>query len=322
MARLRAAAFAALALLAVPARASFFPSSPFSEKAAGTTAAPFLKNPPSAHADALGGAYSSVVEGSEALFWNPAGMAAQEESLKSDAVIGYDALLANSYLGSLGFSRPLPGWGVLGAGLLYGSQSSQQGYNAVGDPTSSFTPADLAASLGFASRIDWVRVGGAVKIIHSRVGDASGTTFAADLGAQFPGAVATAEGPIDLALAVANLGPAMSIASGSDPLPFRAQIGARWHITEVITAMLDNVMVSDQDAFSPALGMQARFPVGQDIFADGRLGYSVAHARGIDGLTGLAAGFGLEWAGLRLDYAWVPYGDLGMTNRVSLGFAW
>jgi hypothetical protein len=51
-----------------------------------------------------------------------------------------------------------------------------------------------------------------------------------------------------------------------------------------------------------------------------RVGYDQSHGRKVDGLTGLTAGGGVELKGFRLDYAWVPFGTLGTTNRFSLAF--
>ena len=41
---------------------------------------------------------------------------------------------------------------------------------------------------------------------------------------------------------------------------------------------------------------------------------------GLDGLTGVTAGFGLAYRGIALDYAFLPSGDLGTAHRVSLTY--
>ncbi|MBI4423661.1 MAG: PorV/PorQ family protein [Elusimicrobia bacterium] len=320
MARLKLLAAAALLLSASPADARLFPDSPFSDQAVGTTAAQFLKTPPSARADALGGAFVSAAEGAEALFWNPAGAASLETTLRSDLSAGYDALLETAYLGSVAYARPVPGVGVLSAGFLYSSQSGQQGYDGVGDPAEPFTPNDLAFAFGYAKQLDRIHLGAAAKLVRSQVAGASGMTFALDLGVQRLAAVNTTEGPIDLGLAIQNLGPAMSIGNGSDPLPLRFQLGARWHLSERIAGLLDGFLPVDDSPYV-ALGLEGRFPLGERLRASARGGYNISRSRGIDGLTGMAGGFGIEFLSYRLDYAWVPFGDLGSTNRVTFGIA-
>jgi hypothetical protein len=40
----------------------------------------------------------------------------------------------------------------------------------------------------------------------------------------------------------------------------------------------------------------------------------------VDGFTGFSAGAGFDFSALRLDYAWVPFGDLGTVNRITIAF--
>jgi hypothetical protein len=51
-----------------------------------------------------------------------------------------------------------------------------------------------------------------------------------------------------------------------------------------------------------------------------RVGFNQSRGRGIDGISGLTAGAGFDLDTFRFDYAWIPFGDLGMTNKVSLAF--
>lgn len=316
----RLSLLALLALLALPASAGFFPDSPFSDRAGGTTGASFLKAPPSARADSLGEAYIAGIEGAEAIFRNPAGMAVLQEKVRADVTSGYSALLDSAYLGSVGFAMPVGGLGTFGTGLTYASHGSHQGYNTLGDPTSDFTPNDIALSFGYARQLSTLRLGSALKVVRTSIADASGTTFALDAGVQWIGALSTAEGPIDFGAAIQNLGPAMSIGSGSDPLPFRLQMGARWHLSERLAGVLDGILPVDQDP-SAALGIEGRFRLGEKLSAGLRGGYNVARTRGVDGLAGMAAGVGIEFNSFRFDYAWVPFGDLGMSNRVTFGYS-
>ena len=52
-----------------------------------------------------------------------------------------------------------------------------------------------------------------------------------------------------------------------------------------------------------------------------RVGYQANLADNqIQGLTGLTAGIGVTYEGLGLDYAYLPYGDLDNTHRISLSY--
>ena len=53
-----------------------------------------------------------------------------------------------------------------------------------------------------------------------------------------------------------------------------------------------------------------------------RAGYRAVYAdTQILGLTGLSVGLGLQIQNLGIDYAYLPYGDLGTTHRISLNYA-
>jgi len=51
--------------------------------------------------------------------------------------------------------------------------------------------------------------------------------------------------------------------------------------------------------------------------AAGRVGYNTA-AKDTGGLNGISAGIGFVYLNYGIDYAFVPYGDLGNTQRISL----
>lgn len=303
-----------------PAAARVFPDSPFSDKAAGTTSAAFLKMPVGARGPSLGGSATAAVDNAESLFWNPAGLSRMAGSGLSEFAAGYNALLETSYTGAFAYARPLPeGRGTLGASLVYFSQSPLQGYTPRGDPSSQFTPSDIALSAAYARTISSLHVGGALKFIRSDLAGVSGNTFAMDFGVQAERMTDIGEGALDLGAAVQNLGPALRLGSVSDPLPFKITGGAVWHINPSVIGLLDVHAPVDADPYA-SLGMEFGTAFGEGRKAALRGGYNIKQERAIDGLTGLSAGFGADLLKFRLDYAWVPLGELGTTHRVSLAF--
>jgi hypothetical protein len=254
------------------------------------------------------------------MFWNPAGLAVLEEHGLSDVSAAYNMLLETSYAGSIAYGRPLGGGrGALGASLVYFSQSALQGYDAKGDPTSSFTPSDLAFGLGYGRVVGPVRAGAGLKFIRSELAGASGTTFAVDLGVQAERVTEMGEGPLDVGASLVNLGPPLKLGGASDPLPFKVQLGTLWHINPRLNGMLDGHLPVDDDPYA-SFGLEFRQVFAEDFRASLRGGYNVRNERGVDGLAGMSAGFGVELLRGRIDYAWVPFGDLGMTHRITLGF--
>lgn len=320
---MRAALLAALAAASAASGASasgLFPSGAFSDAAAGTTGAAFLKLPGSARAEALAGTYGAAADGAESLFWNPAGLVRVAGTGRSEASVSYNALLASSYGGTLAYARPLAdGRSAFAAGLLYHSAGAVDGYDRFGNPNASFTPTDLAGAGGYARRVGPVAVGAGAKFLRSELSGSSGVSFALDLGVLMERVTDVSDGAVDFGASVRNLGPGMSLGGSADPLPFVFQLGGAWHVSPQAAFMLDGRLPVDADPF-PSIGFEFLQPFGTASKGALRAGYDVHRTKGLDGLVGLAAGGGLDLDFFRLDYAWVPFGDLGTTHRVTLAF--
>ncbi|MBI4375638.1 MAG: PorV/PorQ family protein [Elusimicrobia bacterium] len=305
-------------MAAAPATAtSLFPDSPFTDKAVGTTSAAFLKLPVGARAEAMGGAAAGSSSGAESIFRNPAGLARLNAPKATELIMTYSQLLADSYAGGMGLGRRAMG-GTVGMGLIYFSQSSLTSYDAQGDVTGEFRPVDLALSLSYARPVENFLIGGSFKGIRSSLAGETGSSVAADVGVQALHVTNVGEGPLDVGAYLSQLGPPLKLGSVSSPLPFQARTGFLWHASERMLGAVDIVLPVDHDPYV-ALGVELSHRHRQWAgFL--RAGYNQARSRGLDGLAEVTAGAGLEFGSFRLDYAWIPFGDLGVTNRVALGF--
>ncbi len=306
------------------ARAGLLPEGSFSSKASGTTSAGFLNAPIGARAAAMGGAQAASAQGSEALFQNPAALGRFQPESPSEISLGYAALLETSYQGFSAYARPLGRNGTMGAGFLHVSQAAQIGYDAGGDESGRFTPLDLAAGAVYAHRLGGVMLGAGLKLIRSSLAERSGMTAAADFGLLALHAADMGEGPLDVGVSVSNIGPPLKLGGASDPLPLRSRAGGLWHVTPVFDAAVDMVFAVDQDPYAQ-VGLEARLPAAALGSAKPwstalRAGYDQNRARGLDVLAGISAGLGFDFSALRADYAWLPMGDLGSTNRITLAF--
>lgn len=312
-------------ITAAPVSAGVFPGGAFSSRASGTTGAAFLKSPGGARASAMGGVSAAAGSGAEAVFLNPASLSRIAAEAPSEVALGYDALLESAYSGSVAYARPLGRDGAFAAGLLYASQGAQTKYNAIGDATGKFTPTDLALGAWYARRlIGPLSLAGGLKIIRSAIDDRSGTTAALDFGLLAKQVAELGDGPLDVGFSVQNIGPPLKLGSSSDPLPARIRAGALWRVAPTLDACLDVNLPVDQDPYA-SLGFEGRLPASRMgskkpwVFAI-RGGYDQNRTRGVDGFTGFSAGAGFDFSALRLDYAWVPFGDLGTVNRITIAF--
>ena len=263
--------------------------------------------------------------GAEAVFLNPASLARIEAETPSEVAVGYDALLESAYSGSAAYARPMGRDGAFAAGLVYTSQGAQTAYNGVGDSTGRFTPTDLALGAWYARRlIGPLSLGGGLKLIHSSLDDRSGTTAALDLGLLAKHVADLGDGPVDLGFAITNVGPPLKLGGSSDPLPARMRAGAMWRVSPNLDVGLDLNLPVDADPYV-ALGVERRilaaaFGSAKPWAVALRVGYDQNRTRGVEGLTGLSAGAGFDASRLRVDYAWVPFGELGTVNRISIAF--
>lgn len=295
-----------------------FPESPFTAKAAGTTSAAFLKLPNGARYEALGGSGAALVEGADSVFWNPAGLGRFNAETPADLALSYSNLLEGSYTGAASYAHPRVGPGALAVALQYFSQGAMTSYSSVGDNTGSFAPNDLALTGAYGMTVNRLRMGWALKLIRSSIAEQSGATAALDFGLQADRVADLGDGPLDVGASMSNLGPPMKLGSATSALPFSLRGGAVWRASPNFSAILDLVMPADQTPYVTMGGEIFTRQKGWAGFV--RLGFNQARTRSIDGLTGLTAGAGLDLERFRIDYAWVPYGDLGMMNRITLAF--
>jgi hypothetical protein len=192
----------------------------------------FLLLPVGARATALGQA--AVAEGgtTEALFWNPAGLA----DLKTTEAALHHYLAFFGTGDAIVVAVPTSALGVFtvaGYVVDYGDLTVT---TSTGQQIGTVTPRNVELAASYATSIRSFSVGIAYKLIQFRVdcsGDCSqvptavGTTHAVDIGLRYtlPGAV-----PVVVGVALRNLGFDLQVnnEAQADPLPTRIAVGAAW----------------------------------------------------------------------------------------------
>jgi len=301
----RARLFLALALLAAPLAAD--------NNGGGLSASNSLRIPRSARAVGLGEAYTAVVEGSEAMTWNPAGMNSIRDLQASASHLAYAQGIS---VDGLQVAMPIYGTGAWGLGLDY-LYASDQGYDNWGNPTGDFSLFDFSAQVALSFELPWdMHLGGDYKILRQGYGTQFAMGSAFDLGLQWKDLFKH----LDLGFVAQNLGTPMALGQGFGNLPITWRGGAALHLTQnwLLSADYDYQAV---DYFGKGhFGTELTLPVG-NFTAAVRGGYSITPAQALGGLTGLAVGAGLGYGRFQVDYAWQPLGDLGDTHRVSLTYS-
>lgn len=277
----------------------------------GTTGASFLKVGVGARELALGSAASSLTEGANSVNWNPAGLA----GLKTrDVSASYNMLFIDESQGFLGYAAPVGGGsGVFGIGVNYLTvRDIEKRASDTDSPDSKFNNNNTAATISYARAEvrPGLAVGGNVKYVEQKLDSQSDKAVALDLGTAY----AAGKG-WTAAFVVQNLGGRI----GPDRLPLTLKGGASRRFLDGKLAAAADVdwLVYDERAY---LDLGGEYTLGKYLAL--RAGYQFG--RGADdlgsGLVGLGAGVGIRYESFKLDYAYVPFGDLGDTHRMTFGF--
>lgn len=289
----------------------------------GSTAANFLKMGVGARPVALGEAYVALAEDANAVYYNPAGLAyleRQEVTLMHNKFV----LGVNQQFGAYAF--PSANFGTFAAAFTLVSVPAFNAYDAFDVPVGKVSASDMAgaAAWGFEMPgLHGIALGGSLKYIHSRLASYTAGSAAIDAGILWRQAE---DSGLSTAFAIRNVGPNMKFIAEEFPLPATAHAGSSYRgslapywADASYTFLLEAVGARDRDPYA-ATGFEFR-PV--DAFAL-RAGFRLNQDAGSGisagiGFTSLEGGFtGDMWPEISLDYAFVDYGELAVTHRVSM----
>lgn len=274
--------------------------------AQGLAAGEFLRFPLGARTASMGGAATGLGGEALAVSLNPAAAAFLRRSeaglerydLFEDLTFHDGALMTPlGRRGTLGISARLLDYGRI-------DFATTQALGGLG----SFSASDAAAAVTYAHRLwsDWA-IGGAFKVVRSDLAGFTADAVAVDLGARY-------EAPWGLSagLAVLHIGSGLKYLAVEEDLPieFRAGLAYRgWNALGIgrLSGAID-LAVARGEVTGQA---------GGELEIYDRLALRLGWDGSNDAGTGITAGLGLLWDDLALDYAYLPYGDLGGTHRLS-----
>jgi hypothetical protein len=189
----------------------------------------FLLLPVGARAAATGQAAVAQSGTSEAVFWNPAGLAEIEET--EVALHHYEIFVGNG--NALGVLVPTGRLGVVGF-MLYQLDFGDIDITGPGggEPLGRISPRNLVFIGSYANRLPAdILVGANVKVVQIRsdcngncagIPDEQGTTTAFDFGVQ------RSVGPFTFGASLQNVGPNLKVQDQADPLPTRLKFGVAY----------------------------------------------------------------------------------------------
>jgi len=324
----------------------------------GSSGVLFLLIAPGARAAGMGESFVSIADDATATYWNPAGMAFQEQTqialmhsnwlpqLAPD--LYYDYATVVHLMGPIGSAGLSITFINLGEQILTGEEGPE--------PLGTFSSYEMAASGSFGTKIGQNSAAGVtLKFIYSNLapqgagaekGDGRATAFAVDIGYLHKNLLFN-----DLSFGVnrTNLGPKITYidAAQADPLPTNLRLGFSYRLinqefnTLTIATELDRLLVAPnpdkEEGADPVLKALVTawtdeplsdelkhiiYNVGAEYwysnFVALRLGY---HYDRVGRVKYIAFGAGLKYSSLGLDFGYVSAGEnhpLSDTMRFSL----
>ena len=279
-----------------------------------TSGAQFLKLGVGARGIAMGEAYAAVVDGADAVYWNPAGL----DGVNRKAMLFMHALyLADISYDFASYAQRVADHTVLGVGVQYLDANTINATDEFGSSQGSINPHDLAVTLALSKRFftdsdeeeDQFVLGVAGKFIQSSIIETA-KTGAADL--------SVAWNPIHhlkLTFGAQNMGAPLKFHDDADELPFNLKAGSALTFRRLILA-LDVNYPRDADPYVN-VGLELKRPLGESLWFAPRAGFNSHAAGSVSGLSSVSAGMGLGWRAYSVDFAWTPFGELGNAYRLS-----
>lgn len=298
----------------------------------GTTSFQFLKVYPGARASALSGAFSTLANNSEAVFWNPAGLTRVKDLDVSTNYIGW--LLDIKHYAISG-AYNMGEYGVLGVqaiktdvGEIEETTVENIGVggvvNGMWNPGLTgvvFSPSSSVIGLSYANQLtDRFSFGFTAKYVTEDLIYSKSNAFVFDGGFLFD----TKYKSIVIGASIRHFGQEVKFVDKAYPLPQTFNIGVSAFIFSnhdpLLFTMEDQSLQFSYDIVQPrdytqthSVGLEYAF---QDMmFLRG--GYTFNNDQ-----EGISAGVGIVVSNCRIDYSYSAFGEyLGSVQRITVGFA-
>jgi len=278
-----------------------------------SSGADFLKIDAGARAAGMGRSYTALANDPNALFWNPAGLGHIRQPEVTYQRIEY---IEDMALDFAAFGMPFQMKDGTRAGIGLGfMQLGVPSFDSTGGLEPAVSSSDLAGIFGFAFGGKEWSVGLSGKFVKRDLAGEVARTFAGDAGI-----MARPVRFFRIGVAVCNVGPGVDFSGGElmedvverEPLPTLLRTGLAFTVFEDIhhevRVASDHTFQFGSSSYRFGGGVEYRY---NQMFSL-RGGYSGDHDR-----RDLSMGGGVDLEFFAVDYAYLPFGDLGDTHRIS-----
>jgi len=289
----------------------------------GTATAAFLRLEQGARPIGMGGAFVGISDSVDGLYYNPAGLA---QLTGKEVSFTYSSMYQDISSSFLSFAIPTEKIGSFGIGITYLTVDKIEKTNSVGSSLGNINVYNLAAAVYYAKKLNIISLGGGVKFIQQDYDTAKGTGIAVDIG----GLVSIIEDKLSLGLSAVNIGPKTKIGDEKNKLPLNIRGGIGFNPKKSLTFGVDLEKPNDADnkfhigceyAFSSLMAVRVGYETMKDVGGGLTAGVGIKSELGVGGEESFF-GNSVSKKNLmifRFDYAYVSYGDLEATHRISVG---
>ena len=291
-----------------------------------------------ARSTAMGEAYNTMEGSSDALYYNPAGLARTQK--RFDMSASWNTWLAGIQHNALSLSiAPMEGkYGVVGISAMWVDYGEFQGTMVWNNDrgfvdTEKFSPQALAIGIGYGKALtDRFAVGGQIK----QVAQSLGKSVVPDLGSEtglgvhkntlsalafdFGTIYQTGFRSLAMGMSVRNFSEEIKFEQEGFQLPLTFRIGLSMNVVDLFPqihkshALLlavdavhprskgEYVAIGSEYTFMKLLSIRGGYVSGQDEY-------------------GFSYGFGIQYFGLALDFAYTPFGAFDNCKQITLRFS-
>jgi len=270
----------------------------------GSSGAGVLKLNISPRAAALGEAFCALADDTSAIYYNPAGLV----QLKGkEFMLVHNKWLEEINYEFLSYAQPLFEDGALGLAITYLDSGDMEKRDVGGTKEGNFDAKDMVFNLGYGKKISpELSFGAGIKAISLKIDNEDARGFSIDAGFLYRTPIEN----LSIGGALQNIGKGIKFIKEKDKLPLNIKLGSSYKMQDNrLTLLLDLNKPIDNDL---------RINIGTEYFLQPNFALRLGYNSGIDEGSGITAGIGFIFKNLQLDYAYVPYSDLGQAHRVSL----
>ena len=286
---------------------------------AGSSAFTFLRIGEGAKPAGMGEAYIALADDVNSIYWNPAGLGRVRQQ---EIMVSYLSYVVDINSGYFGYVLPTS-VGGLGIGVIYldyGKIEETTEDNPVGEGY--YRPHDMAVIASYGCKINSrFSLGMSMKGIYEKIQDYTANGVAVDLGTIYEVPVVR---DLSIGFTVKNLGlQTKAFIEEKHDLPLLFDIGLGYSMFSKSLRLGLDLYKPQEGDFNVNVGGEYNWK-GLAYLRTGyrSMGEDLKTGSGKDSLTGFCVGLGLNMKMYQMEYAFVPFNELGYTHRVSLGMKW